>query len=110
MQSLNTLQLRQGDLVSNHGMLIRLGAGHVSRSHPHDPTPVVVFEGHVENADALCDPASPVYDRFIASFLRGANARTGEVDRWTIQGNAYARWNVVEVAPTTTGVRTEVAS
>ncbi len=79
-----TPELRPGDMVFLHGMVIEVGEGQeVIRD-------VWVFKGSVQNADAICEA-----DSFIRSFLRGCNARKGERDRWDIQGNQLAYWTVL---------------
>lgn len=87
-ESVDTTELRDGDLVLNYGMLIRLSNGHESTSHPvNEYSPTMRFDGEVENYDEIKDTYA------VRGLLRSDR-------QWAIQGNRLARWaRVIEEAP-----------
>lgn len=85
-ETVNTLQLQQGDTVLTHGMVVRLDAPGVC----YQPG-VAAWEGTVTNyAEVIAEGHVP------ASFIRDA--------QWRIQGNHLADW--VRVVPASQVVHT----
>lgn len=100
MQRKTTDQLKQGDIVLHHGMYILLDRPPRSYGEGHgENTPYWAFSGLVLNADELCDRQSLSYDSYIACHLRGtwwrdAGGKPQTRDRWNVQGNHMATWQV----------------
>jgi hypothetical protein len=109
-----TPELREGDLLLHHGMKLRLAReivrkpcceghergpeyGHCDPEDGHGET--VAFIGIITNPD------DPDVDEFALNLARGerlhrdANGRwvpDGDDLLWTVQGNALARWAVID--------------
>lgn len=85
IEQVNTLELREGDLVLHEGMRIRLGA----RTECYREGRLVVwFPGNVENREELTmDCGHAVWP------LTGLLEVTGQhAWNWTVQGNEMATW------------------
>ena len=93
-------QLRQGDIVSTHGMLVLLDGPIQSRDYGSNGPDVVYWQrGLVINIDQVDDPWLVGMTREFQPWPNRA-IPTGE-HRWTIQGNDLARWAVVLHGPQT---------
>ncbi len=98
--TLPTDELREGDIILNHGMRILIdGPAKVYRHEPQSRSNTVyVWPGLVLNADELCDKDSEHYDSYIARHLRGIwwedRVPRPRADEWSIQGNHLATWHV----------------
>ncbi|QDF18480.1 hypothetical protein SEA_RACHALY_85 [Mycobacterium Phage Rachaly] len=101
IETITTHQLREGDVILNHGMRLRVdGEPRVSKAHPvdtDDPSRghTVYYPALIENWDALVEASET--DKWIAGFIVGlvrSDLREGRITepRWTIQGNGWARW------------------
>jgi hypothetical protein len=90
-----TSELKAGDVVALHGMLIRLGepfsfpAGAVAAQMTGNELGWH-FPGTILNPDEVTDP-------FIRSqMFWGANGERTDVANWAVQGNDLATWAVKE--------------
>lgn len=90
-------QLREGDIVINHGMRILID-GPVTITRTLGKMDLYRWPGLVLNADELCDEDADTYDSFIASCLRGTiwedHIPHTRKDDWTIQSNDLQHWRV----------------
>ncbi|MER6605692.1 hypothetical protein ABT282_07200 [Streptomyces sp. NPDC000927] len=89
---LPTPELREGDIVLDHGMRILIDGPGKYREETY------VWPGLVLNADELCDNESDSYDAYIARHLRGIwwedRVPRPRKDDWPIQGNSLACWRI----------------
>lgn len=91
-----TSELRVGDIVLLHGMMLRISnptsfpAGHVAQAMTGEALGWN-FEGLVLNPD-------DVTDTFIRThmFWHGASSEKSTVAKWAVQGNDLVRWEVLE--------------
>ena len=85
-----TSELREGDVVFNHGMRLRLGPVHVYDEFPR--LPVYASVAVVENEEeAVAQGTVPRSWMHRDVFVNGRWTRSPEAT-WTVQGNELARW------------------
>lgn len=89
--TVNTLQLRSGDVVWLHGMRVLLGERGQAPSRVEGlSTPIVVwFHGTVTNAATMADDA--LASKGLRTDSRCADCQPGE--HWQVQGNERAHWH-----------------
>lgn len=94
-----TSELREGDIVLEHGMRCLIdGPMRISTSHPDRPGlgdgKTRYYQALVLNRDEVSSSAVPYgWTRDWNNTFTGSTAENGE-HRWTIQGNDLARWAV----------------
>lgn len=102
IESVTTHDIREGDLILNHGMRLRVDQEiHRSKSHAvHDDERGACVFTHalIENWDCLVEDAKT--DRQIAGFIvrrveEGLRDGRHTEPRWSIQGNGLAHWSRV---------------
>lgn len=97
----NTTELKQGDIVLNHGMRILIdGPPLIEPSPNREGVERYAWPGLVLNGDELCDRDSEAYDSYIACHLRGQwwedRVPRPRKDDWPVVGNHLALWWVEE--------------
>lgn len=105
-ESITTHDIRIGDRIANHGMILRVDdEPAVSKGHPDGRGGACIWvRAVVENFTEVKASAEAGSDtaRFLLSFIesdmsphgyRARNGQTPDVEpHWTIQGNGLARW------------------
>lgn len=91
---LNTLELRAGDLLHFHGMLVRLDTEMDRWTGPNGD--VQVWDGIVENLQKVLDERLMLAARFYRRVIDPKNGLSREqfVGRWCIQGDKDVLWTV----------------
>jgi len=89
----NTTELQTGDIIQNHGMIIKLGARKtykgISGIDPTQPAlDVVRFEGEILNVEEVNA------EGLVPFSWRCDKNRLG--NEWAVQGNILAIWKVLE--------------